>query len=138
MNVEGMMGNEGASVAAQGGGGDGRVEEDPLGGLTLHVSRMVETDFARLRELAETFPTLRARFGHELVDSLDDLKEIAGGTRNNGPASRMAAAFLLEVWDPAIGHADEGLRFDIRFAWASWDGAHRAAWQAWAARPWFA
>ena len=88
---------------------------------------------AKLRRLAETFPTLAVR----RIATVDDLKRVALDP-NNGRGSREAARFALMVWDSSIGYQDPTLAFDARNAWGAWDVAHRRAWQAWAAAPWFA
>jgi hypothetical protein len=109
------------------------VEE--CGEVTIEATfaAMAQTDLARLAALAATFPTLAARRATDVAD----FKEVAV-CRSNGRAAREAARFCLLVWDHHIGAIDEYYLFDLRMAWGAWDSAHRAAWQAWAASPWFA
>lgn len=104
-------------------------------GVATSFSAMVAADMGRLGMLAKTFPSLRER--HLTEHPLRDLKRIASELSNGG-AVREAARFCLLVWDGAIGVRDPACRFCLRRALRAWDGAHLAAWQAWAAAPWFA
>ena len=87
----------------------------------------------RVVTLAETFPTLKVR-PHQTVAELATI----ASNENEGRHVREAARFVLLVWDGSIGQNWRGLAFNLRDAWGSWDPTHRAAWQRWAADPWFA
>ena len=84
----------------------------------------------RIMALRDSFPSLHDHFSEHDWDPerLSDWK--------NGPyassGSAHAAAFVLHVWN------HYRFAFDLGAAFARWDDAHRTAWQAWAAEPWFA
>lgn len=84
----------------------------------------------QLLKLALTFPSLMRRD----VKSLRDLKSIAEDQSPLcGKGAREAARFCLWVWEPISYGAH-----NTYVAWAVWDDAHRAAWLAWSAAPWWA
>lgn len=84
----------------------------------------------RITRLRDSFPSLLDHFDGQAWDTeaLSDWKN--GPYASSGGAH--AAAFVLHVWN------HYRFAFDLGGAMDHWDGAHRAAWQAWAADPWFA
>lgn len=99
------------------------------------IDAMAVESAAKFVALCATFPTLAARN----AGSVASLKAIAAAPHDEcGAHVREAARFCLLVWDDSLGRYDGDLRFNLRAAWGAWDGAHRAAWQRWAAAPWFA
>ena len=56
-------------------------------------------------------------------------------SRQPGSGARCAVAFVLYLWSGR--HLWKAQHFDLREAWGCWDDAQRAAWQAWAADPWW-
>ena len=124
MQVEGVTEDQGREC--------GEVVKLGLAGVEATFAAMAHADGAKLAALAATFPTLAARGATDVAD----FKEIAAAPAGScGGAAREAARFCLLVWDGSLGKLDGDYRFCPRRAWASWDGAHRAAWQAWAASP---
>lgn len=83
--------------------------------------------------LAHTFPTLRPARGLEPWDP-EELERWACGPVP-GSGALHAARFVLAVWNSNAPWACGG--FDAVRALAAWDGAHQAAFAAWAARPWW-
>lgn len=94
-------------------------------------------DLARLRTLADTFPSLNARFRVEGAPLLlKCCRDIAESTSGSG--ARFAARFILSVYDSDPATAVRlDLAFDLRRAWQTWDDTHRAAYLAWSAAPWW-
>lgn len=87
----------------------------------------------RLLALANTFPSLAAKN----LASLDDIARVATD-QFAGTGSRWAACFVLSVTDTHTEGCHQFTTAALRNAWRSWDDRHRAAWQAWAAKPWWA
>ncbi len=61
------------------------------------------------------------------------LRAIAIDTEN-GSGVRHAARFVLSVYETRTAAP---FVFEHRQAWGCWDDKHRAAYQAWAAAPWW-
>jgi len=94
---------------------------------------MTDNIRSRMTALAVTFPTLEAAPG---VDPWDPAALDTWATGGNpGSGARHAAHFLLSVWDPQRRWKSRGLH--LHAALQTWDAAHRRAWQAWAAAPWW-
>ncbi|MBX9580250.1 MAG: hypothetical protein K2X87_08070 [Gemmataceae bacterium] len=87
----------------------------------------------RLQALAGTFPSLRAAPGASPWDP----HALDGWACDVGlpPVPAFSAQFVLAVCDPWLDW-DSG-PFDLMEAMAAWDAAHRAAFRAWAADPWW-
>jgi len=83
-----------------------------------------------LHALANTFPSLAAK----QIQNLGDLLKICAD-ETAGSGSRWAARFVVSLW--RWRDADSPYAFVFAPAWAAWDDAHRAAWKAWAADPWW-
>ncbi len=86
----------------------------------------------RMTELAQDFPSLHGALG---VDPWEpaELNRWAAGPASHG--ERLAARFLLAVWDP--GTEWEAGRLDVVEAFRVWDLKHRVAFLKWAADPWW-
>jgi hypothetical protein len=86
-----------------------------------------------MSRMAEAFPTLRDAPG---VRPWDPAK--LDGWLRSSPSitsgSRDAAAFVLGLWN---GSGTWSASFDVHRALSAWDGAHRAAFLAWASAPWW-
>jgi len=91
----------------------------------------------RIVELARSFHTLRRADGLEPWNA-DKFARWAGF--NVSDYSRQAAAFVLMVWNRhhPWKFGKFLARFDLAEALLIWDQDMRAAWQDWAADPWFA
>lgn len=85
----------------------------------------------RAARLAESFPSLRGVPGARpfCADQLD------GALPGRSHGEQCAARFVLYVWNP-LWEWRCG-RFDLAEAITTWDAAHLAAFQAWAADPYF-
>lgn len=83
--------------------------------------------------LALTFPTLRDAPGVNPWDP-DRLAAWAKSAASSG--GRHAAAFVLGIYARALPSA-LGVPFDFHRAVETWDAEHLAAFQAWAADPWW-
>ena len=83
--------------------------------------------------LAHSFPTLRAARGLTPWRP-EELDEWACGPVP-GSGVLHAARLVLAIWNP---HADwQCGRFDALAALGAWDQAHRTAFAAWVAQPWW-
>ncbi len=83
--------------------------------------------YAKLVDLAMSFPSLATR----KIEGPEELEAIATDP-GNGTGVRCAARFCLYVWTQNKHHG-----WDLADSWKRWDDKHRAAWQAWAAAPWW-
>lgn len=86
-----------------------------------------------MRLLAVSFPTLSQAEGTRPWNP-ERLDAWAAGPVP-GSGARYAARFVLAVWNGS-GSWKCG-RFDVVDAFAAWDRAHREAFLAWAAKPWW-
>ena len=86
----------------------------------------------RMAKLATTFPSLRGARGASPWDA-KSLEEWACGPAP-GSGALHSARFLLSLWNQAEWRCG---RFDVFDAMASWDREHRAAFIAWAEKPWW-
>lgn len=95
----------------------------------------------RMSRLAESFPTLRGRPGIRPWDVDVVLEQLDAGWPGGGATH--ALRFVLAVWNPSMlldnlaRWLDAGEAFDVHRALGAWDDAHRAAFAAWATRPWW-
>ena len=93
-----------------------------------------------ITELGLSFPQLGARFDG-VAPGLDpwDVNTFGAWVVEGplGGGARWAGIFVLSVWN-ADAPGDFGLpAFDVHSALSVWDRAHRAAFLAWAADPWW-
>lgn len=108
--------------------------------------RARDLSFRRFVGLIRSFPSLRSMpipvpGPNAATAYAFDAIEFA---RSNAPRSsgeKDAALFVLSVWDSSQDWAEFGLsnrgrgRFELHSAMSNWDVAHRAAFVAWAATP---
>ncbi|MBX9579619.1 MAG: hypothetical protein K2X87_04860 [Gemmataceae bacterium] len=93
-----------------------------------------DSDVARIQALARSFPSLKDAPGVDPWDP-DALDLWAAGRDGDAEwAGRLAAEFVLKVWDCA-GLDRVSPRFDAVFGWYVWGPADRAAFRAWADAP---
>ncbi|MCO5164808.1 MAG: hypothetical protein M9894_27765 [Planctomycetes bacterium] len=93
----------------------------------------MNSDHDAMSALARSFPALHVASGLAPWRP-EELEQWACGPVP-GSGALHAARFVLSVWN---SHADwECGRFDAVRALGAWDQAHRAAFLAWAARPWW-
>lgn len=94
----------------------------------------------RLRELAETFPTLTRALERGELKTIDDL-DAARRSASHGEA--LILVFLLNVYSIAgwLDHSRDDEwnwpAFHLMDAMTTWDEAHRKAFAAWALEPWW-
>lgn len=81
-------------------------------------------------EIAETFPVLIGKPGVRPFDpqKLYDFLPFASDS-----ATHCITFMLCVVW----GSRREGLEFNLRRAWGTWDLSQQRAWKTWAANPVF-
>ncbi len=103
----------------------------------------------QMSRLCESFPTLRRFPGVRPWNQFDFARGAVGGHMTN--ASRMAAAFVLSVWNGSCleynGRGRPSLKtwwndgefragtFDAVFAFGVWDHLHKSAYIAWCQNP---
>lgn len=94
--------------------------------------------YTSLRAFAETFPVLH-NCGEKALAALDerDFDTAISTTFKDGGARYWALVFVLSVWDPSLPEVLELDRFDLHRAMTAWDSQQRAAFAAWAERPWW-
>lgn len=79
--------------------------------------------------LAKSFPCIR-----RLVPEPWDVQKFMAPINVVSTGERHAMLFVASVWNPGYA-AEEGWRFDAIDALTSWDSANRAAFIAWAQKP---
>lgn len=87
---------------------------------------------ARMTAFALTFPSMGYAAGIKPWDA-DEFDAWGSGPRSHG--ERVAAQFLLAVWDPSCEWKCG--RFDLMEALRVWDEAHHRAFVKWASNPWW-
>jgi hypothetical protein len=101
----------------------------------MNEETMTEAE-VRLRQkmtaFAQTFPTMRYASGVEPWDALK-LDTWGNGPRSHG--ERVAAQFLLNVWDQSTDWKSG--RFDLMEALRIWDTEHHRAFLNWVSDPWW-
>lgn len=103
-----------------------------------------------MRHLVESFPTLRRGTDPKLLEPRFDARRFAERWATGSGGERDAALFVLSVWNPGDDWSQFGLTrpsstgmgtdcgfFDLHTALGNWDEAHRAAFVAWCAAPWW-
>lgn len=99
---------------------------------SLHPDDCTEELRERMSRLAESFPTLKGRPGVRPWHPATLMDQWGEAWASN--ASRQAMAFVLSVWN---GENEIGQRFRATWAMGLWDHRHRAAFVAWAQKPWW-
>jgi hypothetical protein len=93
------------------------------------------SDYERMSELAERFPTLRGKPGVRPWNQTVFGEWLKGPGPGSG--STHAGLFVLAVWNGHGPHeAWELGHFDVVKAFGAWDDEHRRAFLTWAAEPW--
>jgi len=113
--------------------------------MTRKPTKTERPGHPQMEALVCSFPTLRGAAGASPCDQIRFAKWASrGGHLTN--ASRMAAAFVLTVWNGGAGdpegdpawfrEAPYAVRpFDVVTAMAVWDSCHQAAFAAWINKP---
>jgi hypothetical protein len=86
----------------------------------------------KMTVLAQTFPSMSKASGAEPWDAVE-LDAWGNGPRSHG--ERVAAQFLLAVWDPSTDWKCG--RFDLMEALRIWDDTHHKAFLKWVTDPWW-
>ena len=100
------------------------------------------TNRQQMELLCHSFPSLRGAAGTAPWDQLAFARWAHGGHMTNG--SRMAAAFVLAVWNgQQTSDAWWTKRpyrvplFDLTYAWSVWDAYHKVAFLQWCHAPFY-
>jgi len=102
----------------------------------------------RMIALVESFPTIRrTSLDHQLDEYGDwDAVRFAKSWLCGSGGEKDAALFVLSVWNPETDWEDtagltrggeRGGFFNVHQALGNWDDGHRAAFLAWARKPWW-